>query len=72
MIAKSVLACYRSVGLVTEDASPGANKSTDHGQLPDIWKLPMAGHPLQMPLRYEPLAVNHRWSRIACAGDYVP
>jgi hypothetical protein len=39
MIAKSVLACHRSVGLVTEDASPRANKSTDHDQLPDIWKL---------------------------------
>jgi hypothetical protein len=43
---KSVLACYRSVGLVTEDASPRASKSTDHGQLPDIWKLAIAGHPL--------------------------
>jgi hypothetical protein len=46
MIANSVLACCRSVGLVTEDASPRASKSTDHGQLPDIWKLPMAGYPL--------------------------
>jgi len=46
MLAKSVLACYRSVGLITEDASPQASKSTDQGQLPDIWKLPMAGHPL--------------------------
>jgi hypothetical protein len=43
MIAKSVLACCRSVGLVTEDASPRASKSTDHGQLPDIWNLPMPG-----------------------------
>jgi hypothetical protein len=46
MLAKSVLAWYRSVALVTEDASPRASKSTDHGQLPDIWKLPMAGYPL--------------------------
>jgi hypothetical protein len=43
MIAKSVLACYRSIGLVTEDASPRASKSTNHAQLPDIWKLPVAG-----------------------------
>ena len=39
MLAKSVPACYRSVGLVTEDAGPRAGKSTNHGQLPDIWKL---------------------------------
>jgi hypothetical protein len=49
MIAKAVLACYRSVGLVTEDASPRASKSTDHSQLPDIWNLPMAGYPRGLP-----------------------
>jgi hypothetical protein len=39
MLGKSVPACYRSVGLVTEDAGPQASKSTDPRQLPDIWKL---------------------------------
>jgi hypothetical protein len=53
MLAKSVLACYRSVALVTEDASPRAGKSTDHGQLPDIWKLPMAGYRSFWRLRCE-------------------
>jgi hypothetical protein len=41
MLATSVLACYRSVGLVTEDAGPQASKSTNHSQLPDIWNLAM-------------------------------
>jgi len=41
MLVKSVPTCYRSVGLVTEDAVPRAGKSTNHGQLPDIWKLPI-------------------------------
>ncbi|MGD0561416.1 MAG: hypothetical protein ABSA93_41410, partial [Streptosporangiaceae bacterium] len=31
--------CYRSVGLVTEDAVPCGGKSTNHGRLPDIWNL---------------------------------
>jgi hypothetical protein len=46
MLANSVLACCRSVVLATEDAGRRAGKSTNHTQLPDIWKLPMAGCPL--------------------------
>jgi hypothetical protein len=41
MLVKSVPTCYCGVGLVTEDAVPRVGKSTNHGQLPDIWKLPI-------------------------------
>jgi hypothetical protein len=42
MLAKSAApTCYRSVGLVTEDAVPRAGKSTNPRQLPDIWNLAM-------------------------------
>ena len=39
MLAKAAPTCYRSVGLVTEDAVPCGGKSTNHGRLPDIWNL---------------------------------
>jgi hypothetical protein len=62
MLGKSVLACYRGVGLVTEDAGPQVSKSTDHSQLPDIWKpaTPLAASVWRAATSVTDLATRHK------------